>query len=68
MTPLQIEIFDYLKAFFEENDQLPPIRLISEFFGKYPNQIDQTMRSFARKGLIEKNAAGKYRFARKAVA
>lgn len=65
LTNKQREVLAYLYDFFNENDQLPPVRLICERF-RYLSQNTATdhLKALQRKGHIEKNAVGKYRFVR----
>ena len=64
LSDLQKDVFAYMVGFFELNDQLPPIRAIAATFGKYENQIQEMLIGFEKRGLIERNAVGKWRFAR----
>ena len=58
-------VYDFMREFFRENDQLPPCRVIADKFGFASLNAAQThLDSLARRGLIEKNAVGKWRFAR----
>ncbi len=64
LSQLQIDVFSYLEEFFKENDQLPPVYVIALMFAKYPNQIHEMLVGFEKRRMIEKNAVGKWRFAR----
>lgn len=64
LTKLQSDVFDYMIEFFKANDQLPPVRSIAFLFDKYDNQIHEMQIAFAKRGLIERNAVGKWRFTR----
>lgn len=64
LTNFQQQVFDYMVEFFKSNDQLPPIASISKKFDKYPNQVQGLQVAFEKKGLIERNEVGKFRFAR----
>lgn len=65
LTHRQREILAYLYDFFNEKDQLPPLRMICERFRlSSQNSATDHMRMLERKGHIEKNAVGKYRFVR----
>ena len=60
-----LRVYDFMREFFRENDQLPPCRVIADKFGFASCNAAQThLDSLARRGLIEKNAVGKWRFAR----
>jgi hypothetical protein len=64
LSKLQSDVHSYMVDFFKENDQLPPVQSICNEFHKFPNQIQEMLVSFGKKGLIERNAVGKWRFAR----
>ena len=64
LTTFQQQVFDYMVDFFKVNDQLPPVQSICDEFHRYPNQISEMHASFEKKGLIERNAVGKFRFSR----
>ena len=68
MTPLtdkQAAILAFLRRYFWENDMLPPSRTIQLHFG-FASQTSAMvhMKALARKGAIERNEAGKWRFSR----
>jgi len=67
LTNLQSHVFDFMREFFRKNDQLPPVDYIANEFGRYPNQIHEMLISFQKKGLIERNVVGKWRFTRSQV-
>lgn len=65
LTPRQQQVLDYLRAFYEENDQLPPMQTIADHFGwKSMNSAATFTAILEAKGYIEKNAVGKFRFSR----
>ena len=65
LTKLQARAMDFMRAYFAENDQLPPSEAMQAFFGwKSQNSVVEMRAVLARKGFIEKNACGKHRFAR----
>ena len=64
LTKFQNEVYTYLIDFFKENDQLPPVLSTASHFGKYQNQIQGLMVALGKRGLIEKNAVGRWRFAK----
>ena len=64
LTTLQSAVYDFMREFFAENDQLPTVAVISEKFGKYPNQIHGIQIALMKHGLIERNAVHKFRFVR----
>ena len=69
LTKRQAEIRRFMLDFFKANDQLPPMHVISTHFGfSAINSADTHVKQLERKGVIEKNAVGKYRFVRKVAA
>jgi SOS-response transcriptional repressor LexA len=65
LTHRQAEIVAFMRAFYAENDQLPPLHAIKTHFGwSSDNGAHQHLEALARKGCIERNAVGKYRFTR----
>ncbi|MGF6211795.1 hypothetical protein [Comamonas odontotermitis] len=63
-TPDQLGILAFMREFFTENDQLPPINVSAKRFGMTPNAMQWHVNALVRFGYLEKNAVGKYRFAR----
>lgn len=60
-----LEVLAYMRAFYEANDQLPPVALISEAFGWVgPQSAHYHVLRLEHYGHIERNAVGKWRFAR----
>ena len=65
LTPTQKVVLIYMRHYFAENDQLPSNKAIKEAFGySSDNSALLIQKSLARKGFIERNAVGKYRFTR----
>ena len=65
LTTRQREVLDYMRAFLVDNDQLPPVHAIAHHFGfKSDNSAKEHVAALEKKGAIERNAVGKYRFAR----
>ena len=63
----QREVLEFLKQFFAENDQLPPMKEIAKRFRfNSLNTGYEIVKALEGKGYIERNAVGKYRFARRA--
>ena len=55
----------FLREFFAANDQLPPIKMINQHFGwASSNAAMNHLHHLLAKRAIEKNDAGRYRFAR----
>ncbi len=68
-SPRNLEVLDFCRKFFAENDQLPPAMRISEHFGwTSMNAAQLHLDALIHHGLLERNAVGKLRFARKEVA
>ena len=65
LTKLQAAVLGFMREYFAENDQLPPVHVISSHFGyKSLTSAHDHIKALEAKGCIEKNAVGKYRFAR----
>lgn len=64
LTPVQIEILAFLREYLAENDQLPPVAQVGAKFGMRTNGAQWHLAELGRKGALEKNAAGRWRFAR----
>jgi DNA-binding MarR family transcriptional regulator len=64
LTPVQNDIFLYIKEFFSKNDQLPTAPKIANHFNCASNNIVEHLDRLKLKGYIEKNEVGKYRFKR----
>lgn len=64
-TPRNLDVMAYLRHFFEQNDQLPPVERIAKHFGWASMQSAHChLEALQKHGLIERNAVGKFRFAR----
>lgn len=64
-TPRNEDVLAFLRHFFAENDQLPPVERIAQHFGWSSTQSAQShMDALQKHGLIERNAVGKFRFTR----
>lgn len=64
-TPIQRSVFEFLKSFFLQNDQLPPCHVIRAHFGwASENSAHEHLLRLERHGLIEKNSLGKWKFVR----
>jgi SOS-response transcriptional repressor LexA len=65
LTNKQLSIFCFMQEFFKDNDQLPSAMLIAQHVGATTQESGwHHRRTLAKKGYIEKNAAGGYRFKR----
>ena len=65
LSPVQKQVYDHMVEFHAENDQLPPLSAISKHFGwTSANTANEHVSILAKKGYLERNAIGKWRFAR----
>ncbi|CAA2106061.1 hypothetical protein [Variovorax paradoxus] len=65
LTLKQAEVLAFMREFFAENDQLPPAASLRTRFGWASDNAAATyLITLAKKGYIEHNAVGKYRFTR----
>ena len=64
-SPQNREVLAFMREFFAQNDQLPPLKFISVRFGwTSVEAATWHVAALVRHGLIERNACGKMRFAR----
>lgn len=63
-TTRNLEVLAYMREFFEENDQLPPVSKIAAHFGIANAAADWHVQALIRLGKVERNAVGKLRFKR----
>ena len=61
---LMAEVLTYCREFFAENDQLPPQACIAERFKVTEQTGFDYLHRLAKDGHLERNAVGKWRFAR----
>jgi SOS-response transcriptional repressor LexA len=67
LTLTQQSVLGFMRQFFADNDQLPPMHAIAKQFGwASANAAHEVCVQLVRKGYIERNAVGKYRFVRAA--
>lgn len=65
ITPGQRRVLDYLRDFYEQNDQLPPMHAIRAHFGwSSDNAAQSHIDGLAARGYLERNEVGKWRFSR----
>jgi hypothetical protein len=65
VTPAQLRVLDYMRAFLAENDELPPLWAIAKHFGwSSVNSAQDQVAALGRKGLLERNEIGNWRIAR----
>lgn len=69
LTTHQRKVLDYLLAFFEANDMLPPNTQIARDFGyASPNSAQCTLDQIEAKGYLLRNELGRRMFARQVLA
>lgn len=64
-TAKNLEVLAYMREFYLENDQLPPVSRIASHFGMNGAGADWHIQMLLRFGEVERNSVGKLRFARK---
>jgi SOS-response transcriptional repressor LexA len=65
LSKKQMELLSFMRFYFARNDQLPSAEAIRDHFGwSSPNAAHCAREVLERKGWIERNEAGKYRFSR----
>ena len=65
LTDRQLAVYVFMRDYHRENDQLPSSRAIAHHIGAASNKTAFCIQvQLEAKGWIERNAAGKYRFAR----
>jgi SOS-response transcriptional repressor LexA len=65
ISPVQSMVLGFMREFFAENDQLPPARAIcARFNWDSSNNASHYQRQLLKKGYLEVNSVGKYRFKR----
>lgn len=64
LTDRQSEVLEFCRSFFRENDQLPPMLTIAAEFQFCNNAAQDHVKALVKKGYLEKNSVGKYRFSR----
>lgn len=72
LTPKQVEVLAYLRAFFAQEDRLPTTRELADHFGFYQSAAMSHLTALVKKGHIECRATasstrGYYRFTRSAI-
>jgi hypothetical protein len=65
LTNKQLSVFCFTQSYFRDNDQIPPARLVSEYVGCGDRTAGyHHLRTLEKKGYLERNTAGGYRFKR----
>ncbi|WP_312463527.1 hypothetical protein [Comamonas sp.] len=61
----QLEVLTFMRGFFKDNDQTPPMAVIAQHFGfRSPNAAQYHVEWLLRHGYLERNSVGNLRFAR----
>jgi hypothetical protein len=63
-SPRNLAVLAYMREFFQQNDQLPPMSAIAAHFGVEVSAAYEQTLALRRFGLVELNAVGKLRFVR----
>lgn len=61
LTQRQREYVEFMGAFFQRNDQFPPLQTLADQFNCYPNSARCHCEALERKGVIAKNVLGKWK-------
>lgn len=64
LTDRELEVFVYARDFHRENDQIPPQAAVGRHFDCAQSTAAYWLHQLEKKGYLEKNVVGKYRFAR----
>lgn len=65
LTDRELDVLVYMKEFFRSEDMLPTLDMIAQHSGyTAPSGALNLCRSLQKKGYIERNQLGKWRFAR----
>ena len=65
LSEKQIEILAFMREYFAENDQLPSVATTAQRFDMNNAGADWHIKALIRLNRLERNAAGKLRFARR---
>lgn len=63
-----LEVLAFMREFFAENDQLPPVAVVARHFGCAAATADWHIQALIKHGLLQRNVLGKLKFARRAQA
>lgn len=62
---LNLQVLVFMRSFFVDNDQLPPVAVIARHFGRGSlGTAQHHVAALLHHGAVERNAVGKLRFAR----
>lgn len=60
----QAEYLSFMRDFFAENDQLPPVSVLAAGLGVTHNAANDALTRLMRAGVIQKNSVGKWMLSR----
>lgn len=63
-----LAVLGFMRIFFADNDQLPPVAVIARHFGWAAGTADWHIQALIHHGLLQRNVLGKLKFARRAQA
>jgi SOS-response transcriptional repressor LexA len=67
LTPIQARVLAFMQQFFLANDQVPSNEMIADHFGwGSANSAHCHVQSLAKRGLLERNSVGRWKFSAKA--
>lgn len=65
LTDRQVQVLIFCRDFLSRNDEFPPMWAISKHFGwKSANAAQAHVDALARRGVVERNEIGNWRFSR----
>lgn len=67
-SAINLQVLAFMRTFFADNDQLPPLAVIARHFGWAAGTADWHIHALIHHGLLERNVLGKLKFARRAQA
>lgn len=61
-----LEVLAFMRSFFADNDQLPPVAVVSKHFGwSSTGAAEWHIQALIKHGLLQRNVLGKLKFARR---
>lgn len=64
-TTANLAVLAFMREFFADNDQLPPVAVVARHFGwSGMSAVQHHVSALMHHGLVERNAVGKLRFTR----
>jgi hypothetical protein len=61
-----LQVLTFMREFFANNDQLPPVAVVAKHFGWAAGTADWHIQALIHHGLLQRNVLGKLKFARRA--